>query len=407
MTFVYLLLTLVLLSIMVIIHELGHFLFAKLFGVTVLEFSVGMGPAIFTTGRKKRKKGKKSEKSKGSLPYEFSESFTREDAALKASEQYTDKYTQVSTADESETEKDGAPRGDGKTVFSVRAFPVGGYVSMAGEDTASDDVNAFCNKKVWQRLIITLAGPVMNLLLGFLCVCLLVGADGAHNSLPSNTISFEGVEESISDKCESPLMSGDTVIKVNGVRVHTGNELDYEITNRGYEPIDITVIRDGRRIQLEDVTFPVVEVQGVAMGQMDFHVYRDEVNASNIVKHAFYRSKSMVKMIVDSIIDLFRGRYGMDALSGPVGVSEVVGQATKNGFYSVLYLFGFITINLGVFNLIPFPALDGGRVIFLIYEGIFRRPVKKEVEQAINTVGLMLLLGLAAFVMVKDIFALF
>lgn len=393
MTFVYLLLTLLLLSVMVVIHELGHFLFAKLFGVTVLEFSVGMGPAIYTT-KKKNKKNNNDE-----LPFELSPSFTRD------SEARTDNTDNNPAPEAEEREIEDAEYE--KTAFSIRAFPIGGYVSMAGEDQASDDKNAFCNKKVWQRLIVTLAGPAMNLILGFLCVCILVGIDGAQNQLPSNVISYNEVEESISNTCENPLMSGDRIIKVNKVNIHTGNELDYEITNQGYEPLDLTVIRNGERIVLEDVTFPVFETQGVKMGSIDFRVYRDDVTFGNIVKHAFFRSVSMVKMIVDSIVDLVGGRYGVDALSGPVGVSEVVGQATKNGFYSVLYLFSFITINLGIFNLIPFPALDGGRVLFLAYEGIFRRPVKKEVEQAINTVGLMLLMGLAVFVMIKDIFTLF
>jgi len=278
---------------------------------------------------------------------------------------------------------------------------------MAGEDQASTDKNAFCNKKVWQRLIITLAGPIMNLLLGFLCVCILVGIDGSADRLPSNTISYEGVETSISDKCAEPLISGDKVIKVNNVRIHTGNELDYEIINQGYEPVDLTVIRNGEKIVLHDVVFPTEETQGVTIGNIDFRVYRDEANFKNIVKHALFRSVSMVKMIVDSFIDLIGGRYGMEALSGPVGVSGVVGQAAKGGIYPFLYLFAFITINLGVFNLIPFPALDGGRTVFLAYEGIFRRPVKKEVEQAINTVGLMLLMGLAVFILIKDIFVMF
>ena len=393
MTFVYLLLTLLLLSVMVVIHELGHFLFAKLFGVTVLEFSVGMGPAIYST-KKKNKKNNNDE-----LPFELSPSFTRD------SEARTDNTDNNPAPEAEEGEIEDAEYE--KTAFSIRAFPIGGYVSMAGEDQASDDKNAFCNKKVWQRLIVTLAGPAMNLILGFLCVCILVGIDGAQNQLPSNVISYNEVEESISNTCENPLMSGDRIIKVNNVNIHTGNELDYEITNQGYEPLDLTVIRNGERIVLEDVTFPVFETQGVKMGSIDFRVYRDDVTFGNIVKHAFFRSVSMVKMIVDSIVDLVGGRYGVDALSGPVGVSEVVGQATKNGFYSVLYLFSFITINLGIFNLIPFPALDGGRIIFLVYEGIFRKPVKKEVEQAINTVGLMLLMGLAVFVMIKDIFTLF
>ncbi len=397
MPFVYLLLTLLLLSVMVVIHELGHFLFAKLFGVTILEFSVGMGPAIYTTKKKNKKNNDDS-------PFELSPTFTRDGKAPEIdAEPISDEPTPENYEDAESTEK----TEDQKTVFSIRALPIGGYVSMAGEDKASEDKNAFCNKKVWQRLVITLAGPAMNLLLGFLCVCILVGVDGAKNELPSNMISYNEVKESISDKCENPLMSGDKIIKVNNVYVHTGNELDYEITNQGYEPLDLTVIRNGEQIVLEDVTFPVFETQGVKMGSMDFKVYRDEVTFGNIVKHAFFRSVSMVKMIVDSIVDLIGGRYGVDALSGPVGVSEVVGQATKNGFYPVLYLFSFITINLGVFNLIPFPALDGGRVLFLAYEGIFRKPVKKEVEQAINTVGLMLLMGLAVFVMIKDIFTLF
>lgn len=397
MTFVYLLLTLLLLSVMVVIHELGHFLFAKLFKVTVLEFSIGMGPAIYTTKKKQKNSAENS-------PFELSSSFTRDSEPVEI----TDGQIEPEEENGQPKPEQAQPEGEQKTVFSIRALPIGGFVSMAGEDQASTDKNAFCNKKVWQRLIITLAGPAMNLLLGFLCVCVLVGFDGAADKLPSNVITYEGVETSISNTGDDPLVNGDKIIKVNNVSVHTGNELDYEITNQGYKPVDLTVIRDGEKIVLEDVSFPSIEVmEGVYMGNMDFKVYRDEVNFGNVVKHAFFRSVSMVKMIVDSIVDLVRGRYGADALSGPVGVSEAVGQATKNGFYSVLYLFAFITINLGVFNLIPFPALDGGRVIFLAYEGIFRKPVKKEVEQAINTVGLMLLMGVAVLVMIKDIFALF
>lgn len=382
MLFLYLLLTLLLLSIMVIIHELGHFLFAKLFKVTVLEFSVGMGPAIFTTGKKKNKDN-------GGIC--LAESFTPDG----------ENKNEIPSAKKAE-------EFDGKTVFSIRALPIGGFVSMAGEDSASDDVNAFCNKKVWQRLIITLAGPVMNLLLGFICVCVLVGIDGATDKLPSNTIVYTTEEIQLSQTGETPLMSGDTIIKVNNVAVHTGNELEYEITNQGFEPVKLTVIRNGEKIVLDSVTFPVEEVQGVSMGRTDFYVFKEEKTTFGVIaKHAFFRSVSMVKMVVDSLVDLVSGRYGVDALSGPVGVSEVVGKMTKSGFYPLLYLFAFITINLGVFNLIPFPALDGGRTVFLAYEGIFRKPVKKEVEQFINTAGLMLLMGLAIFVMIKDIFALF
>ena len=381
-TLLYLLLTLVLLSIMVVIHELGHFLFAKLFRVTILEFSVGMGPAIYST---KRKKGEKSASEKGKL--EIADSFREEDEKLN-----TDALVDV----------------DGhKTVFSVRALPIGGYVSMAGEDDESDDPNAFHKKPVWQRFIITVAGAVMNILLGVICMFALVGIESAQDGyLASNTIhSFQ--ENSVSDKGESPLKAGDTVIKVDGVRVHTGNELVYEIMNSGFEAIDLVVIRNGKQITLNDVTFPTETQSGATFGNYDFVMQAEKADFGTIMKHSFYRSFSTVKVIIDSIVDLIGGRYGAEAVSGPVGMAGAVGEATKSGINSVLYLFTLITMNLGVFNLLPIPALDGGRLIFLIIEGIRRKPVKKEIEQGVNTVGIMILMALMLFVTVKDIFNLF
>jgi len=124
-------------------------------------------------------------------------------------------------------------------------------------------------------------------------------------------------------------------------------------------------------------------------------------------KHSVFRSLSTVKIITDSLADLIGGRYGADAVSGPVGMAGAVGEATKSGLTSILYLFTLITMNLGVFNLLPLPALDGGRLIFLIIEGIARKPIKREIEQTINTVGLMLLMALMLFITVKDIFNLF
>ncbi len=385
-TILYLLLTLLLLSIMVVIHELGHFLFAKLFRVTVLEFSIGMGPALFTTKKKQKKNS-----------IEIADEFYHGE---DGSEEVLN--TQILKSD---------PEFQ-KTVFSIRALPIGGYVSMAGEDDASDDANAFCNKPVWQRFVITIAGAVMNILLGILCMCLLVGLETGEYSqngqgyLVSNTI-YGFQENSISDKGDSPLMAGDTVIKVDGVYVHTGNELVYEIMNSGFEPIDIVVLRNGKEIKLKDVQFPTEENSGTTFGNYDFIMQLEPANFGTVVKHSFFRSISTVKVITDSLVDLIGGRYGADAVSGPVGMAGAVGEATKTGFTSVLYLFTLITMNLGVFNLLPFPALDGGRLIFLIIEGIRRKPVKKEVEQTINTLGIMLLMALMLFITVKDIFNLF
>ncbi len=373
---------------MVVIHELGHFLFAKLFRVTVLEFSIGMGPAIFTT--KKRRKKQANEENIETAPsfHEDDEDLMLDTNALSSDPEFQ------------------------KTVFSIRAFPIGGYVSMAGEDDASDDANAFCNKPVWQRFIITVAGAVMNILLGFLCMCLLVGLEtnqysqNGNGYLVSNTI-YGFQEGSVSDKGDSPLMAGDTVLRVDGVRVHTGNELVYEIMNSGYEPIDLVVLRNGEEILLKDVVFPTEENSGATFGNYDFIMELEKADFGIVVKHAIFRSISTVKVITDSLVDLIGGRYGADAVSGPVGMAGAVGEATKTGFTSVLYLFTLITMNLGVFNLLPLPALDGGRLIFLIIEAIIRRPVKKEVEQTINTVGIMVLMAFMLFITVKDIFNLF
>ena len=386
--FLYILLTLVLLSIMVVIHELGHFLFAKLFKVTVLEFSVGMGPALFTT-KKKSRKGTSAEESV-ETQNELLENSNAEVNSPLISEQESSYYNN-----------------NEKTVFSVRALPIGGYVSMAGEDEASTDINAFCNKPVWQRFIITIAGPIMNILLGIICMFSLVGMESLQNDfLASNTIG-EFQQESISDKCENPLMIGDTVIEVDGVKVHTGNELVYEIMNSGYEPIDLVVLRNGEKLVLEDVTFPTEESSGAIFGCYDFKVMREDITFGSVMKHSVFRSFSTIKVIVDSLKDLVGGRYGADAVSGPIGMAGAVGEATKSGGSSLLYLFTLITMNLGVFNLLPFPALDGGRIIFLLIEMVTRRPVRKEVEQTINTIGIMLLFAFMILITFKDIFGLF
>ena len=394
----YLLLTLFLLSIMVVIHELGHFLFAKLFNVTVLEFSIGMGPALFTT---KKKKTKKADGVLGETFRSMQETVDveNEDTSSKNSESAPETIAIV-------------PDNDRKTAFSIRAFPIGGYVSMAGEDERSTDANAFCNKPVWQRFIITVAGAVMNILLGILCMCALVGieaipSESNPNPMLATNVVSEFVEDAMSDKGENPLIKGDRIIMVDGVLVHTGNELVYEIMNSGYEPIDLVVLRDGERITLKEVSFKTFESSGVTFGDMDFKVYGEAFTLTSVVKHAFFRSFSTIKVIIDSLKDLITGRYGAEAVSGPIGMAGAVEDAVKSGASALLYLFTLITMNLGVFNLLPLPALDGGRIIFLIIEAIFRKPVKKEIEEAINTVGLLLLLAVMLLVTLKDVINLF
>lgn len=341
MIFLYILLALFVFGLLVMIHELGHFLAARAFGVGVNEFSIGMGPKLFS------KKGKKHD-----------------------------------------------------TVYSLRALPIGGYVSMVGEDEESDAPDAFGAKSVWKRILIVIAGPMMNILLGFLLMLVLVLNT---EKLASTTIGgfHEGATSS------SYIEIGDVITHVEGTRVHTGNELVYEIMNKGYAPIDLTVIRNGEEKVLDDVVFPGLEAEGIAFGSPDFLVRIEEKNFGTVIKHTFFRSVSTVKMIFDQLIDLFRGRFGLNAVSGPIGITEEMGNAAKSGFDNFIYLVTVITVNLGVFNLLPIPALDGGRLLFLLIEAVLRRPVNKNVEGYIHFIGILLLFGLMIVVACKDIVGLF
>lgn len=415
-TLLYILLTLLLLSIMVVIHELGHFLFAKLFKVTVLEFSVGMGPAIFTTKKKNKKEKNKAENK--DLPFDISSEYKPNDDTHKKDEDSVSSEENAENSD-GEEESDGGDPSQSipeKTVFSVRAFPIGGFVSMAGEEGTSDDPNAFCNKKAWQKLIISIAGPLMNIILGIVCMLgmVLIEANMSDGIFASTTVYEFATEysdgtpfESVSDKCEDPLKAGDKIIKVGSAYVFTGNDVNYEILNKGFEPIDLLVERNGEKILLKDVSFPTTENQGVSFGVRDFIFYGEKASFSTVMRHTFARSLSSIKMVLDSIVSLVDGRYGFESVSGPVGVSGAVGEAAKAGGTTLLYLFIIITMNLGVFNLLPLPALDGGHIIFHLIELITGKPIKKEIADTINGVGFILLMALALIITFKDILNLF
>ena len=340
-TIIYVLIALLIFGLLIFIHEFGHFISARAFGVGVKEFAIGFGPKLFSWKSKK---------------YD--------------------------------------------TRYGLRLFPIGGFVSMVGEDEASDADNAFCNKKIWQRVCIVLAGPVMNILLGFTLMLVLVIGQG---TLASTTIAKFDEAALSSEK----LCVEDRIVKIGNTSVHTFQDVIYEIMNQGYEPVDITLVRNGERIVVENVNFPVVSEQGVEFGEYDFLPYADRPTVLNYVKHAYFRSVSTVKMVIDSIVDLLSGRYGMEAVSGPVGVTEVMVDAAKTGFFTLLYVVIVISMNLGVFNLIPYPVFDGGRVLLLTIEAVRRKPLKKEVEGYINFVGMMILFAFMALVVVKDIFGLF
>jgi regulator of sigma E protease len=228
------------------------------------------------------------------------------------------------------------------------------------------------------------------------------------------TNKIAGFSEGALSHLGNGLMGGDEIVKVGGVSVHTYDELSYEIMNQGYEPISLTVIRDGVEAELEGVVFPTRVEKGTTFGTIDFIVWGErDPSLGALLKTAWFRSVSLVKMVWDSVINLATGRYSVEAVASPIGVTAAVKDTiTDSGMsggeiaYFVLNITAVISINLGVFNLIPFPALDGGRLFFLVIEGIIRRPVSREVEAKIHFIGIVLLMMLMVLVVGKDLLAL-
>ena len=341
MIVLYILLAIFVFGVLILIHELGHFLFAKKFGVTITEFSIGMGPKLL-----------------------------------------------------SKTGKDGV-------CYSLRALPFGGFVAMAGEDEESDDPNSFDKKPAWQRFIIVIAGAVMNLLLGvIIMVIMTISTPRFGGTTVANF--FEGSQSN-----KYGLMENDEIIEIDGANVHTANDLSYEIMRRGYEPVDVTVIRGGNEIVIENVKFPQISSQGVAFGSMDFSIYEEEKTFGVVCKNAFFSCTSTVKMVWDSLYDLVTGRYGIEAVSGPVGVTGAITDAAQSGSYSFFYLVVVLCMNLGIFNLLPIPALDGGTLAFLLVEMIFKKRIPKKIENNLKLVFFALLMLLVVFVTFNDVLGLF
>ncbi len=350
-TLVTLIVTVLLFGILIFVHEFGHYMVARAFGVGIIEFSIGMGPKLKTW------KGK-----------------------------YND--------------------------FSIRAIPIGGFVNMVGEyDEEIPEEHKYKipldQRAVWKRILIVVAGPVMNIVLAFVVMAVIVSS----NQYIASAKVGEFFDNSVSDK--HGLMLNDEIIEVNGKRVRCYNDMSYKISSDGIDPIDITVIRNGEETVIEDVVFGSETEQGVKMGVLDFKVYAKEKTVGNVIKESFWQSVSTVYMTVDSLIDTFTGRYGMEALGGPIAVGGEIDNTIKESgnFGDTLRNLGIflvlISVSLGVFNLLPIPVLDGGRLLFYIIEAIRRKPMDPKIEQKISAFFMVLLMSLMIFVACKDISGLF
>lgn len=332
---------------LIIIHECGHFVAAKLCGIQVNEFALGMGPVIL------RKKGK-------------------------------------------------------ETNYVIRLLPIGGSVSMEGEDEASENPRAFNRKPVWQRMIVILAGPMMNLVLGF--ITLLIYVCSANTIGTTIVSSFP--ESSL---CSSQLMLGDEIVSIENTGIWTTYDISYKLQNNsrrtneaGNLLLDFKVKRDGQTVELKDVEFILEQNKNGGSDVIyGFYVLPLERNFGSVIEQSFRQGISVSRMILFTIADLFKGKYGLKDLSGPVGTVTVVSKSVGMGLPTFMYLLSFITVNVGIFNLLPIPALDGCRFLFLLIEAIRRKPLKPEVEGMIHLVGFGLMMVLMLVVTFGDITKLF
>ena len=359
--FITLIAALIVFSAVIAIHEFGHFTVAKLCGIQVNEFSIGMGPALW----KKIYKG---------------------------------------------------------TQYSLRALPVGGYVALEGEESPesqqaeaardereAEDENPVPPEQrtgiplneapVWQRVLVMVAGAFMNFVLGFVVLVILVAAQ--EGAITSKTIY------SIEDDAlcgQTGLQAGDKILAVNGRRCFVANDILYELMRTEDYTADFTVLRDGKKVELPGVQFDTwQDDKGETHMSLGFTVYGIRKTPLNVLKEAGNSVLYYGRIIFASLSDLLRGRESINDLSGPVGIVTAIGQAASYGWQDLLELLVLITVNLGIFNLLPFPALDGGKVVFLLIEGVTGHAVPEKIQSGLTVAAFALLFGLMIFATYNDI----
>lgn len=322
--------------LVVMLHEFGHFSIAKLSGIKVNEFSIGMGPKIY-------------QKQKG------------------------------------------------ETFYSLRALPVGGYVAMEGEEDNSHDPRAFNNVSIVKRMAVVLAGAFMNFVLAFIAFTLIFSIVGYGSSEIEKVIS-----NSPADK--AGIQSGDLIIKINENKVKDIYDINSIISKNQKEEMDFQINRGGNILNVKIKPEYSVENQMYLIGitsKLDHSILKSISLGAN-------RTLEMSKLILKSIKMMFSGSFKMEYLSGPVGVVQLIGSESSKGFLNFLQILGLISVNLGVFNLLPIPALDGGKFLFLLIEALRGKPIDEKIEQGLSLIGISLLFSLMIYVTIfNDIGRLF
>ncbi len=344
----YLVIAILIFSFLIFIHELGHFLTAKLFDVKVNEFSIFMGPRILHWGK-------------------------------------------------------------GETEYSLRLLPIGGFCAMEGEDGSSEDPRSFTSKAPWKRAIILAAGAFMNFLTGLVLLIVIYSTAGGFRT--TEITAFV-------DGCplEGMLQVGDVIEKINGDNIYIFSDFSMLTERAGDGPMDLTIRRDGKTIELQQVDMVKREYQvngetqkiyGITCGAIE------EKTPLTLLKNSWYTAIDFARMVKMGLVDLLTGAVGVKDLSGPVGIVDTVQETGKNsastvdGILNVLYFGAFIAVNLAVMNMLPIPALDGGHIFFLLVtwaiESITKKKIDPKYEAYIHAAGLVLLMGLMVFVTFNDI----
>lgn len=379
--------TIIIFLVLISLHEFGHFIMSKLSGVRVIEFSIGMGPAIF------KKQGT-------------------------------------------------------ETLYSLRIFPVGGYCKLEGEDEKTDDPKAFCNQKLYKRFLVVCAGAILNVILGFVLFVVITLAE-PHPEGVQNRINLPVVDTVIENSylAQSGIQSGDRIVEINGHKIYFYNDISLytdkfdentqaritvkrdkkkytydvmpsisETTYRyGENSVEVTTSINGiKETNIYEYTEQNIEEAKKVVGQtanekrliIGFTPKSEPVGINNIFTYAFHYTGFIVRMVYRAFWDMLTGAVGFDQVSGPVGIVSAVNTAVNTGSYkwiNILYLTAILTINLGVFNLLPLPALDGGRLFFMLIELVRRKPVPAEKEGMVHAIGLILLLCLTVVISFSDI----
>ena len=341
-------------SILIFVHELGHFIAAKLSGVQVNEFAIFMGPALVKWKR-------------------------------------------------------------GETLYSIRSIPIGGYCAMEGEDTDTDNPRSFQKAAWWKRLIILVAGSFMNFVTGVLIIAIILSFQPAYATTEISEIaSWSAVSEG------EGLQVGDEILEFNGEKMRIYEDFSLATVLLPDGQYDILVKRNGEKVLLQDVSMvrkPVDDGNGGEILLYGISFSTRETTPESIPSRILPTAFNYVKSVFLSLRMLFSGQAGLQDMTGPVGIvqmmseSAAAAESTGGAVLNMLYFGGFIAVNLAVMNMLPIPALDGGRVLALLLvtaiEGVTRKKINPKYEGYIHAVGMILLLGLMAVVMFKDIFTIF